>query len=681
MTGPRFAAAVKRALAAACIAWCGLAVHPACQEPAEIRDDAALRAMIERADAPGAPAIVVLDRTTVRVEATGLGHIDRRFVVKALTDAGALRWTSLRFDYDPQSNMVEIKSVRVLRKGGAVETIPLDKTRDLPQPQNAIYWGPRMKLVSVPRLMPGDALEYRVYTKGFMIAYLGGDTDDERFIPPMRGHYYDIVAFGGSTPTVLKHYSVETVRQVPLQYEVYNGPVHSKVSVTEKANRYAFWGRDLPAHRAEPDAPRVNDVLPKVVMASVPNWREKSKWFFTVNEPQFASTPEIDAKVSEILEGKESDRDRIAAIVHWCANEIRYSGITMGKGEGYTIHSSAMTFRDRCGVCKDKAGLAVTMLRVAGYDAFAAMTMAGERVESIPADQFNHCVLAVRMNDKVNVRATAANGMFTEGGRYWLLDPTWVVFSPELWSSAETEQHVVIGTGDGEALERTEARPASHNRLVMRGTSTLKPDGLIEGKLTVSGTNYADQRLRRYLVHAPAAETRARIAAWVTAMSPEGEIVALTDDYAALRNVTEPVRIEVGYKLPRYWLAGEKSIRFSVPSSHHPVRDRAIVPYWGRASLAARSQPLFVWNTRETVIEERIAIPVGYKVKTLPAAISMDHPAASLQASWRQEGDGVVFRAVIRSRMRTVPAADYAGFKAVVDAVEALGTHDVVLVK
>ena len=36
---------------------------------------------------------------------------------------------------------------------------------------------------------------------------------------------------------------------------------------------------------------------------------------------------------------------------------------------------------------------------MAGFEAYPAMTMAGSRVESIPADHFNHCVAVVKLAD------------------------------------------------------------------------------------------------------------------------------------------------------------------------------------------------------------------------------------------------------------------------------------------
>ena len=74
--------------------------------------------------------------------------------------------------------------------------------------------------------------------------------------------------------------------------------------------------------------------------------------------------------------------EKIAVLTHWVADNIRYAGITMGKGEGFTLHNLKMNYTDRCGVCKDIAGTLVAFLRMAGFEAYPAMTMAGSRVKS-----------------------------------------------------------------------------------------------------------------------------------------------------------------------------------------------------------------------------------------------------------------------------------------------------------
>ena len=52
-------------------------------------------------------------------------------------------------------------------------------------------------------------MEYEIAKKGFTYALLTAGDDDERFIPPMRGQFYDIASPSGlPAPTVRKVYRV-----------------------------------------------------------------------------------------------------------------------------------------------------------------------------------------------------------------------------------------------------------------------------------------------------------------------------------------------------------------------------------------------------------------------------------------------------------------------------------------
>ncbi|MCI0495502.1 DUF3857 domain-containing protein, partial [candidate division KSB1 bacterium] len=315
------------------------------QEPTLPLTDDELKSMIAAANPTekdaNAEAIIVLDYTNIVVENSGLGHTNIRYVEKILQEKRATNYSRLRFDYDPMSNMVEVQQVRVIRKNGTIESVDTNQLLDLPQPQDWIIWGPRMKIVRLPRLYPGDALEYKIYKKGFMIAYLAATDDESRYIPPMRGHFYDIVFFENNLPIKLKYYQVSTHRDVPIQYEVYHGEIGSYVTFTKTENIYKFWKMDVSAFSKEELAIAESDLITKVVLATVPDWQTKSRWFYRANdfpweinpgikESVFSWDDAIKKTVNEIISGMNTDEEKIAAIVHWAAQEIRYSGITMG---------------------------------------------------------------------------------------------------------------------------------------------------------------------------------------------------------------------------------------------------------------------------------------------------------------------------------------------------------------
>ena len=119
------------------------------QEPPPPVDDTALRALVQDAGTAeangGADLVTVFKRTRVDVEDSGLSHVVNHEVLKVLTEKGAADLARLRLDYDPASNEVEIRQVRILEQEGGIVSVSTSTLVDLPQPQNAIYWGARMK--------------------------------------------------------------------------------------------------------------------------------------------------------------------------------------------------------------------------------------------------------------------------------------------------------------------------------------------------------------------------------------------------------------------------------------------------------------------------------------------------------------------------------------------------------
>lgn len=646
------------------------------QEPELPDTDEELRALVESVgtseDHDGAHVATALWATDVEVEDSGLSHIRERQVMVCLDWRCAPELARLRFDWDPASNMVEVKKLRILREDGTVEDLPTDGGIDLPQPQWGIYWGAQMRLVPVPRLYPGDALEVETYMKGFLIAYLGDEDaggvgsseGDERYIPPMRGHFYDVVTFQRGTPVKLRHYQVRTPLDKPVQFEVYNGEAQGAHTFDDEHLRYAFWKEDQPAYHHEPRAVDGTDVMAKVVMATVPDWPAKSRWFYEVNEGQFEATPAIQAKVAELTAGLRTDREKVAALVHWSADEIRYSGITMGQGEGYTLHTGEMVFRDRSGVCKDKASMAITLLRTAGYEAYSAMTMAGSRVERIPADQFNHAVVAWKRPD----------------GEWEMLDPTWVPFSPELWSSAEGEQHFVIGTEAGEELMKTAAFDAADNALVLEARSELAADGTLTSRLAWTGRAYAEQRLRRMLAQSHTTRERDSFVEQSAAhLGASARVEAKLPTYAQLRDVTRPVTLGARVEVPGYAREAGDRLVFSPPTARHLITSSYFAPYLEVAGPEEREQPLLLWAPRQREVTETLMLPPGFSVAHLPEDQHIDGPVASLSTHTEVRGRKLTYTQTLTIKQREISSSQYANFREVVQAALELDQDLVVL--
>jgi hypothetical protein len=73
-----------------------------------------------------AALLYVLDEDDVTVQDSGLATTDGCQVIKILTDAGTRSQSVFHIDFDPATNRISLKSVRIHRKGGTIEDVPVD---------------------------------------------------------------------------------------------------------------------------------------------------------------------------------------------------------------------------------------------------------------------------------------------------------------------------------------------------------------------------------------------------------------------------------------------------------------------------------------------------------------------------------------------------------------------------
>ncbi|HNX86883.1 MAG TPA: DUF3857 and transglutaminase domain-containing protein [Bacteroidales bacterium] len=614
-----------------------------------------VRDLLKKAEASGGSSnnnlLVLFDSTQVDMQESGLTYVVNRSLKKALTGKGALDLCVFTTGYDPQSAYVEIRKVVVYKKDGRVIEQATPRVMDYPAPARAIYWGAREKMVDVGRVDPGDAVEVITFRKGFTYALLGGEEDD-KYIPPMRGHFYDIVEFFGPDPVWKKVYQVRIPRDKQLQYEFYNGAAQVSCWIEKEKVLYTFTANDLQPMPTEPRMVALSDVAPKLLLSTSPDWHAKSTWFFSVNEDfgSFDSTPEIKQKVSDILKGARNEMDSVSRLTHWCADEIRYSGISMGCGEGFTLHKGEMTFTDRCGVCKDKAGMLITMLRAAGFKSYPAMTMAGSRIDYIPADQFNHCVTVVKLSD----------------GRYHLLDPTWVPFLRELWSSAEQQQQYLMGIPEGADLETTPVSDPANHYLKIDGTAALLADGTLNGQITVIAEGQSDGAVRGLFRYSQKAAWYQNVEKELLRVFPQAQVTKV--DYNNPENYLDSnIRITIGYSIPDFAIVSGSNLVF-VPLTVAGIFKSFQGHLYFDTGLKERKYPFRDRCSRKVEIHESITLPAFKNLVRIPAATTTSGDAASYTGGYVLKGQTLQFYETSILGRRIYQPEEWPAFREVVEA-------------
>ena len=624
-----------------------------------------------------ADCVVLLDSTSVTVEPTGQGSFAVCKAFKVQTPAGAVANRVIKYDYDPLTAFAEFRYVTIYRADGTVDHLDVASALDYVAPARAIYWGARQIMIEVGALEPGDIVDYEIAKKGFTYALLasdgegggpaaasGGD-DDSRFIPPMRGQFYDIVPFWCSDPTVRKVYRVSFPMEKEAQFQFYQGECTSSMRYEDGRKVYKFAVNDVMPFTREPNMVDLYDAAPKLMMSTTPSWVDKSLWFNKVNEDygSFEAYAPAQKKVNELIKDKKTDMEKIAVLTHWVADNIRYSGITMGKGEGYTLHNTKMNYTDRCGVCKDIAGTLISFLRMAGFEAYPAMTMAGSRVESIPADHFNHCVAVVKLSD----------------GTYMPLDPTWVPFTRELWSSAEQQQNYLPGIPEGSDLCLTPLSAPENHYFRIKADNSIDENGTLKGTLTVTAEGQSDRGIRSIFTTGFQSEWRNNMERQLLNVSPKARLISVDygknpKDYQAA-----PISITFRYEIPGYAVKGDGVMLFRPMAMNNVYNNvRSYLRIKINTSVEERQYGFKDGCSRLVEIDETVRIPDGYTMVTSPKSDDMHGSGADFSGSLSQDGGEVVLHNTLTLKKRVYEPADWDSFRNAVNAHKAYGEYVVI---
>lgn len=611
----------------------------------------------------GFDCVTLLDSTAVMVQPTGSGSFTIHKAFKVQTPKGAVANRVIKYDYDPLTAHAEFRYVTIHRANGDVLNLDVTQACDYAAPARAIYWGARQIMLEVGRLSPGDIVEYEIAKKGFTYALLGSDDDESRFIPPMRGQFYDIVPFWVSEPTVRKVYKVSIPMEKEMQFQFYQGECASSMRYENGRKVYTFASDDMLPFEKEPNMVDLFDAAPKLMMSSTPRWQDKSLWFNKTNEDygSFTAIPEAQQKVNELIKGKTTEMEKIAVLTHWVADNIRYAGITMGKGEGFTLHSLKMNYTDRCGVCKDIAGTLVAFLRMAGFESYPAMTMAGSRVESIPADHFNHCVAVVKLSN----------------GTYMPLDPTWVPFCRELWSSAEQQQNYLPGVPEGSDLCLTPVSAPENHYVRIHAKNKIDAKGTLRGQFTLTAEGQSDSNIRGIFTRGWQTDWQNALERQLLAVSPNARLLRVDYGKDPKNYQAAPIRITFSYEIPDYAVVTGQEIVLK-PMLMNNLYNQV------KSYLRINTDPehrLYGFKdacSRLVELDETIQLPTGYTLANEAKEHAMQSPAADFEGTLRQEGNLIQMHQKLALKKRVYESSDWEGFRSAVNTHKGYGDYLVI---
>jgi transglutaminase-like putative cysteine protease len=421
---------------------------------------------------PNADAVLVDDYVQTRYNADGTYESLNDSCMKILTEKGKRGHRTISQYYDLAYGTAMVLQAEIIKPDGTVVPVNVAEQGrhmvDRSQMSANIY-NPNSKIltVSIPGLEIGDMLRYvsrRVVSKARMPDTFS-DYNVLEYTAPIKHATIEIY---GPKELLLAHTELK---------DIVEGTVTSSVDEQDGQNRYRWEVSDVPRMFAEPKMPALHTVVQRLLVSTIPDWQTVSKWYFELCEPRLeADTPEMKETVNELIKDCKTKQEKIEAIFYYVSQKIRYMGITTeDTAPGYEPHDVSITFNNKYGVCRDKAALLATMLRLGGFKGYPVLIYAGPKKDpEVPQPFFNHAITCVENDD----------------GTYILMDPT-DENTKELLPAYLCDKSYIVAKPEGDILRTSPIVPAEENMMTIETTGELDSKGTLtaESVLRFKGIN------------------------------------------------------------------------------------------------------------------------------------------------------------------------------------------------
>ncbi|MEO8450877.1 MAG: DUF3857 and transglutaminase domain-containing protein [Gemmatimonadota bacterium] len=326
--------------------------------------------------------VFLLDDGVVKHEPDGRASRTYRQVVQILKPDGVERWSEFSFSYDVDHQKMTVNWVRVVKPSGEVvsEKPEVSQESDVPAEMGTPTYTHRKVLrLTLGKVAPGVLVD---------VSYTTEDT-----APYRPGDFYSFWRVNPGIPVRRSRLVLDTpVGLTPLVKER-NVRFAKSVEVVA-GRRLTTWAtRDVPEFRPEPFAGDSNGVVASIQIAAPTSWQSIGKWYAVLAKDRDQATPDIRAKVHDLVSGSRTLDDSVKAVHRFVARDVRYVAIELGIG-GYQPRAATTVLQSSVGDCKDKATLFISMLHALGVTAFPVLLNSGGDVDrSIPTiAQFDHAI-------------------------------------------------------------------------------------------------------------------------------------------------------------------------------------------------------------------------------------------------------------------------------------------------
>ena len=274
-------------------------------------------------------------------------------------------------------------------------------------------------------------------------AFSGSLFDDNRMIayePSVRSYPYTVeysyeIAYNGLLnypgwrPVSGIGISLEDARFVielptdfPVRYQSLNLIDSVRISASGKRVSYEWSLSSFPALESQSYSIPISHYLPPVfsvpmdfsidrLSGSMRSWKDFGKWIYDLNRGRDELSDQTRKNVIEMTEGAEDVIARAKILYEYMQSQTRYVSIQLGIGS-WQPFDAKMVDQYGYGDCKALVNYTMALFKAAGIESYYTLVQAGTNpgpfFEELPANQFNHVILCLPVdNDTIWLECTS----------------------------------------------------------------------------------------------------------------------------------------------------------------------------------------------------------------------------------------------------------------------------------
>ena len=547
---------------------------------------------------PDADVVTVDEIEKVKYNPDGTYEQTDECWTKILTEKGRRSESSMSLDYSKRYGEAKILFVKAIGTDGVERDIDVSKTTKESTDNSSMasnIYDPLDRVITctIPGLKVGETVHVKTMRKTTK--------------PRCQDKWADLAVMEWTHPIIRSTYEVTAPASRPLRKIAIRHSLGNVVTnVTKLADGslvHTFTCTNSAQVFPEPDMPPLYTQVQNIRVSTAADWPEISKWYWNLCVPHLAKTnAAMIAKVKELVkDGRRETRDEVMRrIFKFVSQEIRYMGLTMeDTSPGYAPHDVDVTFDNRYGVCRDKAGLLVAMLRLAGFKAFPVLIHCGAKLDpEVPQPFFNHAIVAVEQSNNPNNQTIK---------QYILMDPT-NENTKDLFPSYLCNNSYLVARPEGEQLKTSPVPPPGDNALDIVSSATLSRDGSMFFEAAIAFTGINDTAYRGALVKRTPDERQKTFERILKLVSPGVELVKCEIAPSDLRDTAKPLAVKLAAKFPEMVIRGETQDELTVPT----ISKTLGLANWlleGNTSLEKRKFTLKLGTTAQ--VHEKLTVDLG----------------------------------------------------------------------